>query len=173
LRALLGARIDALPAGPRSALELASVIGMTFPESLLCELRGVESQASELALLAEAGILARYGDGPDESGTWRFKHQLFLDAAYGRLLAPRRRRLHAALADRLDALDPPVSAAELARHRVAAGDVERALPLLQQAAREAAGIGAIEEAEAFIGAEAALRASVPTASRDGNRDPAR
>jgi len=172
LRALLGARIDALPAGPRSALELASVIGMTFPESLLCELRGVDSQASELALLAEAGILAPYGDGPDGSGTWRFKHQLFLDAAYGRLLAPRRRQLHAALADRLDALDPPVSAAELARHRVAAGDVERALPLLQQAAREAAGIGAIEEAEAFMGAEAALRAGVPTASRGGDRDPA-
>jgi class 3 adenylate cyclase len=156
LRALLGARIDALPVGPRGALELASVIGMTFPEWLLCELRGLRSGTSELAQLAEAGILARSEEGVDGTAKWKFKHQLFMDAAYGRLLAPRRRELHATLADRLETVDPPVGAAELARHRVAAGDAERALPLLRQAAREAAAIGAVEEAEAFLAAEAAL-----------------
>jgi adenylate cyclase len=170
LRALLGARIDALPPGPRGALELASVIGMTFPEWLLCELRGLDSEAAELALLAEAGILAQSDEGVDGSGIWRFKHQLFMDAAYGRLLAPRRRHLHAALADRLEAVEPPVGAAELARHRVAAGDVERALPLLQQAAREAASIGAVEEAEAFLGAEATLQGRDSTTSYDEARD---
>jgi len=93
-----------------------------------------------------------------------------MDAAYGRLLAPRRRHLHAALADRLEAVEPPVGAAELARHRVAAGDVERALPLLQQAAREAASIGAVEEAEAFLGAEATLQGRDSTTSYDEARD---
>jgi hypothetical protein len=157
LRALLGARIDALPAGPRGALELASVIGMTFPEWLLCELRGPDCELAELTLLAEAGILVRTEDGPEGCAQWRFRHQLFMDAAYGRLLLERRRQLHTALADRLETIDPPVGAAELARHRVAAGDVERAVPMLRQATREAAALGAVAEAEAFLGAEAVLR----------------
>ena len=157
LRALLGVRIDALPAGPRGALELASVIGMTFPEWLLCELRGPDCELAELTLLAEAGILVRTEDGPEGSAQWRFKHQLFMDAAYGRLLLERRRQLHTALADRLETMDPPAGAVELARHRVAAGDVERAVPMLRQATREAAALGAVAEAEAFLGAEAMLR----------------
>lgn len=170
LRALLGARIDALPVGPRGALELASVIGMTFPEWLLCELRGLDSEASELALLAEAGIVVRADEGAEGGPKWRFKHQLFMDAAYGRLLAPRRRQLHTALADRLERVEPPVGAAELARHRVAAGDTERALPLLRQAAREAALMGAVAEAEGFLSAEAALRESDPAQGSERARD---
>jgi adenylate cyclase len=170
LRALLGARIDALPVGPRGTLELASVIGMTFHEWLLCELRGIDSEGAELALLAEAGILSRSDDGVEGAAKWRFKNQLFMDAAYGRLLAPRRRQLHAALADRLEKVEPPVGAAELARHRVAAGDTERALPLLHQAAREAAAIGALAEAEGFLSAEAALRGIDATKPSGAVRD---
>jgi hypothetical protein len=54
-------------------------------------------------------------------------------------------------------MEPRVDAAELARHRVAAGDPERALPLLEQAAREAAAVGAVAEAEAFMRTAAELR----------------
>jgi len=39
LRALLGAQIDALPPGPRAALEVAAVIGVRFDEWLLRELQ--------------------------------------------------------------------------------------------------------------------------------------
>jgi predicted ATPase len=170
LRALLGARIDALPTGPRGALELASVIGMTFPEWLLCELRGLDSEASELALLEEAGIVVRADEGAEGGPKWRFKHQLFMDAAYGRLLAPRRRQLHATLADRLEKVEPPVGSGELARHRVAAGETERALPLLRQAAREAALMGAFAEAEGFLAAEAALREPDPAQGSERARD---
>ena len=138
LRALLGARIDALPAGPRGALELAAVIGMSFPEWLLCDLHGVESEASELQLLAQAGIVVRSDDCGEGLGRWRFKNQLFMDAAYGRLLAPRRRQLHAALADRLELVEPPVGAAELARHRVAAGET-RARPAAAASGRSGSG----------------------------------
>jgi hypothetical protein len=73
------------------------------------------------------------------------------------LLADRRRVLHGALADLLEASDRQTDAAELARHRVAAGDSERALPLLDQAAREAAALGAMAEAEAFARAAAEIR----------------
>jgi predicted ATPase len=39
LRALLGARIDALPPAPRGVLEVAAVVGMTFSEPLLSSVR--------------------------------------------------------------------------------------------------------------------------------------
>jgi predicted ATPase len=157
LRALLGARIDALPSGQRGALEVASIIGMTFSEPLLMALCGDGVDGDDLRELAEAGIVT----GADEPGMppnqWRFRHQLFLDAAYGRMLADRRQRLHGVLADLLEAADDHTDVAELARHRVAAGDAKRALPLLDQAAREAAAVGAVPEAEAFARTAAEIR----------------
>jgi predicted ATPase len=156
LRALLGARIDALPPAPRGALEVAAVIGMTFSEPLVCALCG-GTQSENLRQLAEAGIVTQAEEIGAAKDQWRFRHQLFLDAAYGRLLAGRRRQLHAELADLLETVEPRVGAAELARHRVAAGDAERALPLLEQAAREAAAVGAVTEAEAFLRTAAELR----------------
>jgi adenylate cyclase len=169
LRALTGARIDSLPPGPRSALEVASVIGVTFPEWLLRELAGGEGVSDDLRLLASAGILTPCEGFADEAGAetltdcWRFRHELFHDAAYGRLLSVRRRQLHAALADRLEIAEPPVAAAELARHRMAAGDPEKALPVLERAAAEAEAIGATAEAEAFRQAAASLRAGAAPA----------
>jgi predicted ATPase len=172
LRALLGARIDALPPSPRSALEVAAVIGITFPERLLCELQGRSDMGDDLCQLADAGILVRCEgeserpDGTSEpTGCWRFRHQLFHDAAYGRLLTDRKRHLHTALADRLETVEPAADAAELARHRIAAGDVERALPLLERAATEAEAMGALAEAEAFRQAAAALRDGGTVASQ--------
>ena len=158
LRALLGARIDALPPAQRSALEAASVIGMTFSAPLLLALCGDAAGMVDLRELAEGGIVA----GSEEAGSladlWRFRHQLFLDAAYGRLLTDRRQMLHGALADLLETSQPRPDVAELARHRVASGDPERALPLLEQAAREAAAVGAVAEADAFARAAAEIRA---------------
>jgi adenylate cyclase len=166
LRALLGARIDALPPAPRSAIQVAAVIGVTFSDRLLGELMGGINVADDLRQLVDAGILVSGDAGADgstsetarsEGGCWRFRHQLFHDAAYGRLLTDRRRQLHTALADRLESGDPPVQAAELARHRLAAGDVVRALPLLERAALEAEAVSALEEAASFRKAAESLR----------------
>jgi predicted ATPase len=157
LRALLGARIDALPEALRETLEVASVIGTAFPEWLLGELHPAPEAAQALRQLAGAGILERLDDADAGGSTrWQFRHQLFHDAAYRRLLAERRRQLHGTLADRLELVEPPVSAAELARHRVGAGDVARAVPLLELAASEALAMGAEAEAETFKRAAAAL-----------------
>jgi len=170
LRALLGAQIDALPPGPRAALEVAAVIGLRFDEWLLRELQDGPIDGDDLNQLAEAGILIRCegeSDGSDggpsegkslagSSGCWRFRHELFHDAAYGRLLTDRKRQLHTALADRLETAEPATDAAELARHRIAAGDVRRALPLLERAAMKADAVGAVAEAASFRNAAAAL-----------------
>jgi adenylate cyclase len=160
LRALMGARIDALPPAQRSALEVASVFGMTFSESDLLTLCGGGVDRVDLGKLAETGIVTAAEEPGMAPGQWRFRHQLFLDAAYGRLLAERRRSLHGSLADLLEASDAHPDTAELARHRVAAGDNERALPLLEQAAREAAALGAAAESEAFGRTAAEIRNSV-------------
>jgi class 3 adenylate cyclase len=170
LRALLGARIDALPPAQRGALEVASVIGMTFPEPHLLRLCGDSVSGKDLDELADAGMIAAAAD--DEPGLapdqWRFRHQLFLDAAYGRLLADRRRALHGAVADLLEVSEPKADVAELARHRMAAGDGVRALPLLEQAAREAAAVGALPEAEAFARAAAEIRSRGPAGPVEAN-----
>jgi class 3 adenylate cyclase len=157
LRALLGSRIDALPPAQRGALEVASVIGMTFSEPLLMALCGDGLDADDLRGLEDAGIISSVEEPGTPPNQWRFRHQLFVDAAYGRLLADRRRLLHGALADLLEAPEVNTDAADLARHRVAAGDAVRALPLLERASREAAAVGAMAEAEAFARAAAEIR----------------
>ena len=162
LRALIGARIDALPPAQRNALEVAAVIGRTFAEALLTALCGGRCGDSQLQELAEAGILVRVADPGQVETQWQFRHQLYLDAAYGRLLADRRRLLHATLADLLEATTTRPDVAELARHRIAAGDSVRAQPLLEQAAREAASVGAIAEAEGFQRTLAELRGETKT-----------
>ena len=162
LRALLGSRIDALPPSQRNALEVAAVIGRAFAEPLLTALCGGRCGDAELQELVEAGILARVEDPGQTEAQWRFRHQLYLDAAYGRLLADRRRLLHATLADLLESTETRPDVAELARHRIAAGDSVRAQPLLEQAAREAASVGAIAEAEGFQRTLAELRGEAAT-----------
>jgi adenylate cyclase len=160
LRALLGARIDALPTAQRGFLEAASVIGWTFTEPLLRAMCGVDIDSKDLADLADAGIITERDEPGSIPGDWRFQHQLFVEAAYGRLLAGRRRALHASLADLLDAAEPRADVAEIARHRLAAGEREKALPLLEQAAREAAAVGAIAEAEGFARTAAEIKGSM-------------
>jgi predicted ATPase len=132
---------------------------VTFSEESLRALCGGELHEADLQELADAGVIAP-DEEPGSTNQWRFRHQLFLDAAYGRLLADRRRLLHGSLGDLLEASEPRTDAAELARHRVAAGDAARALPLLEQAAREAAAVGAMAEAEAFARAAALIRGEV-------------
>jgi predicted ATPase len=153
----LGARIDALPQAQRSALEAASVIGTTFTEALLRALCGVDIDSADFSGLRDAGIIIERDEPGSVPGDWRFRHQLFVDAAYGRLLADRRQALHSSLAQLLDVAEPRADVAEIARHHLAAGDRWRALPLLEQAAREAAAVGARAEAESFARTAAEIR----------------
>ena len=144
LRAVLGARIDALPSDAREALAVASVIGITFRSS---DVEGLSDEPIEHGAFEQlaAGALIQPADG----GSWRFAHALIRDAAYAGLLASRRRELHGRLADRLAGSDEFGGPGLIAAHRVAAGDGPRAIPLLRDAADHAMGLGAPAEAAAF------------------------
>ena len=155
LRAVLGARIDALEPSGREALGVASIIGITFGQDLLEELLSDPLPPGTLDHLAESALIRRSDDGE-----WRFAHGLIRDAAYAGLLASRRRALHARLADHLEGLPPRAAApGQVATHRVAAGDAPRALPLLREAAESALALGAASEAAAFWQQAAELNAT--------------
>ena len=156
LRALLGARIDALSAAARDAIGVASVIGITFDAALVGDLVGHPLPPRVLDRLAHSALVV-----PVEGRTsWRFAHALIRDAAYAGLLTSRRKALHARLADRLEAA-PAAGIGEAALHRVAAGEHARALPLLEEAARQARAIGAISEAAGFYATAAEVTAGDP------------
>jgi len=145
LRAVLGARIDALDAASRETLRVASVVGIAFGEAPLVDLLGTLPAPGALERLARAGLIS-----PTGGGAWRFAHPLIRDAAYSGMLASRRRLLHARMAYHLESQTAvAVRLGQIATHRAAAGDAVRALPLLREAAVYAMGMGAAAEAAAF------------------------
>jgi class 3 adenylate cyclase len=160
LRALLGSRIDALSPESRTVLRVASVIGMRFRESVVEEVLEEHVDAGRYERLAEAAMIV-----PDDgSDGWRFCHPLIHDAAYASLLASDRKALHARVADRIEIRAPDGPIGVIARHRAAAGDGVRAVPLLVRAAESASGLGARAEAAAYLDMAAALE--LPGVARD-------
>jgi class 3 adenylate cyclase len=144
LRAVLGARIDAMPPAAREALGVASVIGITFRPSVIEELLDHPLEAGTFDVLADSALIA-----PVDDDRWRFAHALIHDAAYAGLLASRRRALHGRLADRLERHAGVPTPGQIAAHRVAAGDAPRAIPLLRDAGESALALGAVAEAAAY------------------------
>jgi class 3 adenylate cyclase len=159
IRALLGARIDALSENAREILRMASVVGMNFRETFVDEIVGHAVDPAIYGRLSEASLIVQL----DGAGGWRFGHPLIHEAAYAGLLATRRRQVHSRVADRLEASTSREAIGVVARHRAAAGDRDRAVPLLIEAAEEALAVGAPEEAAQFWTAAAELLGSEPAA----------
>jgi predicted ATPase len=165
IRALLGARIDGLSETAREVLRIASVVGMSFHETFVEEVVGDAVEPAIYERLAEVSLIVPL----DSAGQWRFGHPLIHDAAYAGLLASRRRRVHARVADRLEASGTRGAIGVVARHRAAAGDRDRAVPLLTEAAEEALAVGAAEEAAEFWTAAADLLGTDPAAEDSRRR----
>jgi len=157
LRALLGSRIDALSSDSRAVLRVAAVIGMSFRESLVEEVLEERVDPARYERLADAAMIVP----ADASGGWRFCHPLIHDAAYASLLATDRKAIHARVADRVELRTVAVPLGVVARHRAAAGDGPRAVPLLVRAAESALGLGARAEAAGYLEMAAELEAAGP------------
>jgi DNA-binding winged helix-turn-helix (wHTH) protein/predicted ATPase len=150
LNASLLARLDRL-ASARQVAQVGAAIGREFSYGVLHavshlpedELRGA------LADLVGAELVFQRGAPPD--AVYSFKHALVQDAAYGTLLRHARQRLHAQVANALEAQFPELmdSQPELfAQHYTEAGLVEKAVACWSKAGHRSAARSAMEEAAA-------------------------
>jgi class 3 adenylate cyclase len=103
---VLTARIDRLPEGAKSVLQIGAVIGRDWSELLAREVAGLEERelTVHVAALTDAELL--YARGLPPQTTYVFKHAFTQEAAYRSLLTPRRRELHHRVAETLEALYP-------------------------------------------------------------------
>ncbi|MFE6869726.1 AAA family ATPase [Kitasatospora sp. NPDC057692] len=142
VQALLGARLDRLPATERGLLELAAVVGREFTRAQLRAMAEADGTAPPAADEATALLARRRVFEPGPSGTYRFAQALLRDTAYEFTPKTRRERWHDFLADRLSRERPPdpmavayhVEATSLLRRQLRPGD-----PRLPDLAGPAAG----------------------------------
>jgi len=140
IRAIVSARLDALPPRERSLLADASVVGRVFWRGALARIAPRDDLSELLGSLEERDLMRREvvsrirGDQQ-----FAFKHALIREVAYQRLPRAERRERHAAVADFLEETTGEMRQAEesLAHHRREAGDAERAIGHLVAAADQA------------------------------------
>jgi DNA-binding SARP family transcriptional activator/tetratricopeptide (TPR) repeat protein len=134
----------------REVLALGSVLGREFELAPVTQVSSLPEE--ELAQAIEEATRARLvADVPGTAERVRFSHILVRDTLYEDLPAPRRRRLHLAVAEALEALyagNPGPHLAQLAHHYVAAGSLAsgKAIEYAERAGERAASQHAYEEA---------------------------
>jgi tetratricopeptide (TPR) repeat protein len=164
LRGVLAARIDALPAEAKRALQRAAVVGRFFTHRALQALSaGDDDLERALAQLLRADLVRESGRDPERR--YMFKHALVQDAAYASILAERRRELHATVAHHLETTVGELGdehAAVLADHWREAEEWERALHHTLRAAARARALYARPEAVALHWQALELLARLPT-----------
>lgn len=100
IQALLGARIDGLPASEKMTLQAASVVGERFTVTELAVLTESRSAAPPEALVRRGLLLEDRRDA--ETPALRFKHLLIRDVAYSQLPKAERADLHDRLVRHLE-----------------------------------------------------------------------
>ena len=134
IRDVIGKRLDRLSEYCNQTLTTASVIGREFTLQQLHRLLGDPSAGSALRLsedrlldvVEEASAARVIEELPQSVGHYQFTHALIQETLAGELSATRRVRLHARIAEALEALyshDAEDHAAELAHHFVEAEPV--------------------------------------------------
>jgi predicted ATPase/class 3 adenylate cyclase len=151
LQDLLMARLSSV--GPaRSIAQIASAIGREFQLELLSGLVDRESSAETvekpLSSLLDAGIISVQGPG---GATFRFRHALIQEAAYGSLLKADRKRIHARIADAIMSAASPAPADDImAWHCEQAGRYVDAVRYALRAAEGCALRSALQEADRLL-----------------------
>ncbi len=150
LESLLVARIDRLPPSARRLVQVASVMGRTFPVRLLERVAGAEGLEDDLAILLRADLIRENRRYPEPEYT--FKHGLLQDAALSTLPEAARRELFGRVAETAELMfaDTIEDHLELMAHYFARShDLPKALDYLELAGEKAAARGASEQAAAL------------------------
>ncbi len=155
IRAGVLGRFGRLEPSDRSVLRYAAVIGNRFDAVFLAALAD-EPLDAVLRVLATARDLRLVREvAGDASGRFGFHHAITREVIYRELLAVEARRVHRAIAERLER-DSDGDAAQLAYHWDAAGDAERASDANERAADVASERNAYRDAvQAYLRAVAA------------------
>ncbi len=135
LQGLIDARIDALEAGARGALQVAAVIGLNFSADLLAAAVGADDATPIVGELVRAGLIAPESPVPDTG--YAFRSVLIWEAVLRGILAVQRREYHRLVASGMerrygDNLDAVCEA--WANHAHAGGRVRDAAAALLRAA---------------------------------------
>jgi class 3 adenylate cyclase/predicted ATPase len=164
LHALIGSRLDSLPAEQRSLLQDAAVAGTTFTVAALAALRDVEPAKldSDLRdLIRKEFLTLDTNPISPERGQYGFVQALIREVALSRLAHRERSAKHLALARYYETLDDPELAAAVAAHYLEASRHAPSGPEGEAATRDArdwlgrAGVramslGSTEQAEALF-----------------------
>jgi tetratricopeptide (TPR) repeat protein len=161
LQAMIGSRLDSLPATDKRVAHHASVVGMVFWSGAVSHLHGAGTEVDPSLESLEEREFVR---GSDESSLadereWAFRHGLIRDVAYSRVPKGRRAHLHVGFADWVHTI--PGAAEEL---------VEVIAYHLEQACRHA-GVGRSEAPPPVARAvEALTKAAEKAERREGIRE---
>ena len=162
-------RVARLGPAVTALLEAAAVAGRRFHFDVVRPASGLGAEEAVAAL--DQVIEARIVD--EDGGGYHFHHSLVREAIYGALPTERRLSLHRAIADALEsraAASPggiEDAAEELAHHRRAGDQPDRAFGHLVTAGRRAAARAGLREANAFF--EAALALADPAGASGPRR----
>lgn len=148
LAGVLTARVDRLDPGVKRVLQTASVIGREFPLAALEEVHDEQrALPSDVVALERRELIRLRARLPDE--VYQFKHVLIQETTYASLLLRRRRELHRRTAECILRLAPD-RVQDIARHYLAAEDVESALPYMIEAGEEALSAYALADARRWL-----------------------
>jgi tetratricopeptide (TPR) repeat protein len=104
VQSVIAGRIDRLPPVEKEVLQIASVVGVHVPLSVLSRVSNLDSTilAKAMAVLTDAEFLYAAKSSPDY--VYKFKHELTQEVSYRSLLKDRRRKLHAIVCKNLEDL---------------------------------------------------------------------
>lgn len=106
VQSLLAARIDRLSDDEKTLLQVAAVIGRDFSSTLLAHVSELQREDVASALLALKDAEFVLEQRPGASNDHTFRHALTQEVALQSLLRDKRRRLHARVAQGIEALQP-------------------------------------------------------------------
>src|SRR5712692_2445323 len=156
LQALIGSRLDGLPADDKRIAQHASVAGTVFWSGAVAHLLAVDTlpEPSLASLERRDVVRAQPQSSIEDEREWAFKHIVIRDVAYGRLPKGRRARLHVRFADWVTALPGQDEFVEILAYHLEqacrlALQIERAVEALARAAEKAEGREGTREAERF------------------------
>jgi len=141
-------RVDRLPAAAEAVLRWAAVLGTTFSVQLLSQLTSdPEETIDALDALERHALVGGVVDLDNPGGTYQFAHHLVRRVVYADLSLPRRRLMHARVAEVLaEKSADAATAIDLAHHATLGGDTKRAVVACRDAAQRCLDLAAPREA---------------------------